>query len=266
MRRIFILHIIFLILVQCNAQFEIIYDNKKENIKLTTNVSPPEWINISAKEEDLIYDKAQKISGYKRKFDMIQYVEYAKFSSQEQYDMLLHSSQYLGGGNKFGWVVLEQIDKTSKNKIIFEEYSNLADGKFIRINEEILLEVFDNDDGSNEVYSSLYKWKDNKLCLILKYLYDIYMFQSHNEFSTYRIFDKEDKSVHIITYERNGYDPNDKYGKFTIDYYKWVEKEDKYVINKKNVKFTKEKRDLLVKKDPEFKQYLGDKYDKYFSR
>lgn len=172
-----------------------------------------DWISVSEGESNRIERKAKVISKNERAFDQIVHKEFAYFSSKEKEDMLIHSNQYLGGGNNFGWVVLEKINKDGIPEVIFEDYGEFVDGCFIDLFGSIILER--KTRGTDYVETVLYKWtRDKVLEQIMRYPSSGFNYQSPTPFLTYWIADFKTQQLYIV---------NSKQNKYTVDLYKLID-------------------------------------------
>ncbi len=212
-----------------------------------------EWERIYAKESERILKKACEISKKEREFDIINYKEFTYFSSNEKQDMLIHSNQYLGGGNSFGWVVLEQLDDNANNKIVFEKYSAYTDGRFINIKGKVLLEVIDEGASPNKIDTILYEWRVDSVEEILRYHSTNYSYQSPFIYKTYRIVNNETKQIYIVKYLCN---QQTNVAKYSVDLYDWSV--DKWRLKKKDLKFVNSLKTKLIKLDSLFPNWLKD--------
>lgn len=213
----------------------------------------PEWENIYIKEANRIKLKAYKLQNGHREFDIIDYKEFAYFSSQVKQDMLVHSSQYLGGGNKFGWVVLEQLDDRNNNIIVLEKYSFYSDGKLVKYGKYLFLELIDDDNYSAKgLETVLYKWQDNHLKEVLRYYSDQQVWQNPFQFMTCRVFDNDTNDIYVVKYSSNNIENKTKY---LVDLYSWSG--DQWQLKKKNMSFNKELKNRLNKLDVAFNKWLS---------
>jgi len=174
--------------------------------------------------------------------------DFALFSSNDLPDLLVHQTEYTGGGGFYRWFALEALDPNKRPHILTQDRKSTA--RFVSIAGEFLLEQFDGE------FITLSRWGGNDLQTALHYRANDFAFQSGPVFGALRALDPKTKTFWIVKYSAKGREAiiNAKYT-WSVDEYRPTSKE--WVLTKNDLPFSKELERRLKKMDPHFSEQLA---------